>query len=118
MVRELNMASPQSPTSMAATTSEPTTPRTPDVHQHSSLELGESVSEATPKARPTNRLISLEKTRSYYDPSDSNLEYTSRLNGVDLSEEAEALTSAAENQFSQIPDTMRFSSLNSRTESK
>ena len=86
MVRDLNMASPHSRTQSPAM---PTTPGTPEVVQHNSLQRSSKeasqVSEPTPKARPTNRQISLPRTASYfYDPSDPrthNLEYATRVSG-------------------------------------
>ncbi|KAF2498471.1 Pkinase-domain-containing protein [Lophium mytilinum] len=115
MVRELNMTSPQSPNSGAGTESEPTTPTTPNVPQHSSLELGESVSEVTPKAKYDRRIQGIQKTPScYYDPSDPathTLEYASRVSGFDFVAQAEAAASE-----SKIPDTMVFPSHDSQAE--
>ncbi|KAF2806044.1 Pkinase-domain-containing protein [Mytilinidion resinicola] len=116
MVRDLNMTSPQSPNSRAGTSSEPTTPTTPNVPQHSSLELGDSVSEATPKAKVYDRRIrNIQKPPSfYYDPSDlgtHNLEYASRVSGFDYVAQAEAAA-----MESKIPDTMVFPSHDSQAE--
>jgi serine/threonine protein kinase len=89
MVRDLNMASPHSRTQSPAM---PTTPGTPEVVQHNSLQQSSKdasqVSEPTPKARPTNRQFSLPRTASYfYDPSDPrthNLEYATRVSGYNF----------------------------------
>jgi serine/threonine protein kinase len=102
LVRELNMASPQSPGSGVQSPNEPATPKTPEVHQHSSLgDTSQSqFSDATPKAKPPalnrqitlpnrpSRQISLPKTASFYydpfDPSTHNLEYASKVSGIDF----------------------------------
>jgi serine/threonine protein kinase len=97
MVRDLNMVSEQGATTSTDGTYSldgPTTPRTPEVAQRSSLERSSKfpslVSEATPKARPSgaSRQISLPLTASYYydplDPSTHNLEYASRVSGYDF----------------------------------
>ncbi|OCK85138.1 Pkinase-domain-containing protein [Lepidopterella palustris CBS 459.81] len=120
MVRELNMASPQSPNSAAATPNEPSTPKTPDVHQHSSLELGDSISEPTPKAPVFNRQISLPKTASFYfdpyDPSTHNLEYASKVSGHDFVAESQGRSEGSKAAV-HIPDTVHFSVQNSDNES-
>lgn len=118
MVRELNMASPQSPGSGAHTPNEPATPKTPDVPQHNSLENGShhsQFSDATPKAKPPtfSRQISLPVHPSlFYDPNDPNthnLEYASKKSGVDFLSSAEATRTSGMH----MPDTMRFSTENS-----
>ena len=97
MVRDLNMISDQRitiGTERGHSLNEPTTPKTPELGQHRSLDLSPKfpslVSEATPKARPSgvSRQISLPMTASYYydplDPSTHNLEYASRVSGYDF----------------------------------
>ncbi|KAF2463014.1 Pkinase-domain-containing protein [Lindgomyces ingoldianus] len=116
MVRELNMASPQSPRSGAHTPNEPATPKTPDMSQHNSLDnhnLHQSqFSDSTPKAKPPtfNRQISLPRTASFYydpyDPSTHNLEYASKVSGFDFLGQVEGTNVVAD---AQLPDTMRVS---------
>ncbi|CAO2656594.1 Nn.00g053970.m01.CDS01 [Neocucurbitaria sp. VM-36] len=94
LVRDMNMASPQSPISRNQSPFMPATPKTPDVLPHSSLDQSSKnpsqISEPTPKARPSgmNRQISLPLTPSYYynplDPSTHNPEYASRVSGFDF----------------------------------
>jgi serine/threonine protein kinase len=115
MVRELNMASPHSPISNAQSPIEPTTPRTPEMHQHGSLDHASQhpsqFSDATPKAKPPtlNRQISLPKTASFYydpyDPNTHNLEYASKASGFDFVGAAQAAKAGA----SELDDTMRVS---------
>jgi len=122
MVRDLRMASPHSPISRTQSPAMPATPRTPDIIQHNSLDQGSNypsqISEPTPKARQTsmNRQINLPHTASYYydpmDPSTHNLEYASRVSGVDFlsaRRDAEAGASAYE-------DTVRASSASGHSE--
>lgn len=118
MVRELNMASPHSPVSNAQSPNEPTTPKTPDMHQHNSLghssQHPSQFSDATPKAKPPtlNRQISLPKTASFYydpyDPNTHNLEYASKMSGFDFVAAAQAAKAGA----SELDDTMRVSAQN------
>lgn len=109
MVRDMRMADPNSPISRTQSPVMPATPRTPDVIQHNSLNQGSNdpsqISEPTPKARPAtnDRQINLPQTASYYydplDPSTHNLEYASRISGVDFlatRRDAEAGASAYE----------------------
>jgi serine/threonine protein kinase len=94
LVRDLNMTSPYSPVSRTQSPVMPTTPKTPEVVQHSSLPQSSKdcsqVSEPTPRARPSgmNRLIELPVTASYYydprDPNTHNLEYASKVSGHDF----------------------------------
>jgi serine/threonine protein kinase len=115
MVRELNMASPHSPISNAQSPIEPMTPKTPDIHQHNSLDHSNQhpsqFSDATPKAKPPtlNRQISLPKTASFYynpfDPNTHNLEYASKASGFDFVAAAQAAKAGA----SELDDTMRVS---------
>jgi serine/threonine protein kinase len=114
LVRELNMTSPQSPNSAAVTPNEPSTPKTPEVEQHSSLDLGETMSsERTPKAPVFNRQINLRKTASFYydpyDPTTHNLEYASKVSGHDFVAEA----AASKDVLHSLPDTMHFSASSS-----
>ncbi|KAF2726755.1 Pkinase-domain-containing protein [Polyplosphaeria fusca] len=112
LVREMNMASPQSQDSGPHSQNEPETPKTPDVPQHNSLESPSQrpsqLSDSTPKAKPStfNRQIVLPKTASfYYDPYDSsthNLEFASRESGVDFV----AAASADQKSEPEIGDTM------------
>jgi serine/threonine protein kinase len=113
LVRELHMASPNSPVSRTQSPVMPATPRTPEVLQHSALDQSSKnqsqVSEPTPRARSTNRQISLPLTASYYydplDPSTHNLEYATKVSGFDFvaaSKDAKAGASAYE-------DTVRVS---------
>ncbi|KAF1996277.1 hypothetical protein P154DRAFT_498871 [Amniculicola lignicola CBS 123094] len=115
MVRELNMASPHSPISRTQSFDEPTTPKTPEVPQHNSLEGANhhmsQFSDSTPKAKqpPTfNRQISLPKTPSFYydprDPSTHTLEYASKVSGFDF-----VGTVGARAAAEALPDTMRLS---------
>jgi serine/threonine protein kinase len=110
MVRELNVESPQSPASGLHSPVEPATPKTPEMHQHNSLEQHSSqFSESTPKAKPSqfSRQISLPKTASFYynpyDPSTHNLEYASEVSGYDYVGEA------AKTSQTHLPDTIRVS---------
>ncbi|KAF2200412.1 Pkinase-domain-containing protein [Delitschia confertaspora ATCC 74209] len=111
LVRDLNMASDHSHTSGGQSDNEPTTPQTPDVHQHSSLEKHSQASEPTPKARVLTfqRQISLPKTPSYYydpfDPATHTLEYASKVSGVNFTAGSQAASDAVK-----LPDTVRFSS--------
>ncbi|KAF2109420.1 hypothetical protein BDV96DRAFT_615772 [Lophiotrema nucula] len=100
MVRELNMASPQSHESQGSvghSENEPATPTTPDVPQHNSLERHSQNSEPTPKANQSrfNRQISLPKTASFYynpyDESTHNLEYASKVSGFDFVKAADVM---------------------------
>ncbi|KAF2187079.1 Pkinase-domain-containing protein [Zopfia rhizophila CBS 207.26] len=115
MVRELNMASPQSPNSGGHSPNEPATPKTPEVPQHSSLDLPSQISDATPKAKVSsfNRQISLPKTASFYfdpyKPDTHTLEYASEVSGFDFVGAA----AAAKEGAAELPDTMRFSAENS-----
>lgn len=122
MVRDLRMVSPHSPISRTQSPAMPATPRTPDVIQHNSLDQGSNdpsqISEPTPKAKPAgmSRQINLPLTASYYydpmDPSTHNLEYASRVSGVDFlsaRQDAEAGASAYE-------DTVSASLAGSRSE--
>lgn len=94
LVRDLNMMEPHSPVSRTQSPFMPATPKTPDVIQHSSLDQSSKqpsqISEPTPKARTStlNRQISLPLTASYYynpmDPSTHNLEYASKISGIDF----------------------------------
>ncbi|KAF1959184.1 Pkinase-domain-containing protein [Byssothecium circinans] len=115
MVRELNMASPQSPASGPHSPDEPPTPKTPDIPQHNSLEYPSKQpsqnSEPTPKARPPalNRQIALPKTASlYWDPYNKDthtLEYASKVSGFDFVGAQRDATAGA----SQMADTIRQS---------
>jgi serine/threonine protein kinase len=123
MVRDLNMASPHSPTSGLQSPNEPATPRTPDVPQHNSLEHSQKhpsqISEPTPKAKPPvlSRQISLPKTASlYWDPFDVNthtLEYASKKSGFDFVAAQQDATAGA----SAIADTVRQSGTEGSSES-
>lgn len=118
MVRELNMASPQSPGSGVHSPNEPATPKTPEVPQHNSLENQSQhpsqFSDTTPKAKPPalNRQISLPKTASFYydpyDPTTHTLEYASKISGFDFVSAAETVKAGE----AQLPDTIRFSAEN------
>ncbi|KAJ4287345.1 Protein kinase protein rad53 [Kalmusia sp. IMI 367209] len=116
LVRELNMASPQSLGSGQQSPNEPATPKTPDVPQHNSLGYSpkdpSQNSEPTPRARPPtqNRLISLPKTPSFfYDPADPtthNIEYAQKVSGYDFGVSREQDTTAG---ASALEDTMHQS---------
>lgn len=94
LVRDLNMAEAHSPASRAQSPVLPATPKTPDVFQHNSLDNSSKqhsqVSEPTPRPQTTgiNRQINLPLTASYYydpmDPSTHNLEYASRVSGLNF----------------------------------
>lgn len=103
LVRELNMASPQSFGSGQQSPNEPATPKTPDVPQHNSLGYSQvdssQNSEPTPRARPPTqtRIINLPKTPSFfYDPADPathNIEYAQKVSGFDFGAKQEATAS-------------------------
>ncbi|KAH9878981.1 hypothetical protein J1614_002416 [Plenodomus biglobosus] len=94
LVRDMNMTSPHSPASRAQSPALPATPKTPEFLQHGSLHQSSGnfsqISEPTPKARQPsiNRQISLPMTASYFynpmDPSTHNLEYASKVSGIDF----------------------------------
>jgi serine/threonine protein kinase len=94
MVRDLNMASPQSAPSGPQSPDEPATPKTPEVSQHNSLERPQGKpsqdSEPTPRAKPPtlSRQISLPKTPMLYwdpfDPSTHTAEYASKKSGLNF----------------------------------
>ncbi|KAH9873876.1 hypothetical protein IAQ61_004503 [Plenodomus lingam] len=94
LVRDMNVTSPHSPGSRAQSPALPATPKTPEFLQNSSLHRSSGnfsqISEPTPKARQPgiNRQISLPVTASYFydpmDPSTHNLEYASRVSGIDF----------------------------------
>ena len=100
---------------------EPETPKTPDVPQHNSLENTSQhpsqISEATPKAkRPAlDRQISLPRTASFYydpyDPATHNLEYASKVSGIDFIGASETHN----NGQPRLDDTMRVSAADSTT---
>jgi serine/threonine protein kinase len=128
MVRDLNMISDQGATMSTDgrhSPNGPTTPRTPEVAQHSSLELSSKfpslVSEATPKARPSgvSRQISLPLTASYYydplDPSTHNLEYASRVSGIDFVK-AHKQTTAATSGYEETAEASEPTNSNSSME--
>lgn len=111
MVREMNMASPNSPNSAGATPNEPTTPRTPEsANQANSSNSG--LHDITPKAPVTsfNRQIILKKTASFFydpeNPATHTLEYASRVSGYDFVAEAEAEAGATEPDLASMPPTM------------
>lgn len=91
LVRDLNMAEPQSPGSRTQSPCMPATPKIPEVFQHSALDSSSKqasqISEPTPKARTSgiNRQINLPPTASYYydpmDPNTHNVEYASKVSG-------------------------------------
>ncbi|KAF2850691.1 hypothetical protein T440DRAFT_489524 [Plenodomus tracheiphilus IPT5] len=94
LVRDMNMTSPHSPVSRTQSPALPDTPKTPEFLQRSSLHQSSGnfsqISEPTPKARQSgfNRQISLPMTASYFydpmDPSTHNIEYASRVSGIDF----------------------------------
>ena len=116
MVRELNMASPPSSGSGAHSPNEPATPKTPELHQHNSLDNNShrtsQLSEATPKAKESafDRRINLPKTASYYyrpgEPETHNLEFASKESGVDY---VAAAAQISDVNTAEIPDTIRIS---------
>ena len=114
MVRELNMASPQSANSPSA--AEVNEPRTPNEHeQPSSHPLSGSGNansqlpseEDTPKAPSFSRQFSLPITPSFfydpYDPSTHNIEYASRVSGHDFTG---TNTNNTRGALIPLPDTM------------
>lgn len=115
LVRDMNMASPQSPISRTQSPVMPATPRTPDVPQHSSLDPSSKdpsqISEPTPKARPSgmDRQISMPLTASYFydplDPGTHNVQYASKVSGFDFM----AAKKDAETGASAYEDTLRVS---------
>ena len=115
MVRELNMASPQSGNSPAAEVNEPRTPNdteNPQSHPISSSGNTESQfppsEEDTPKAPTFTRQFSLPITPSFYydpyDPSTHNLEYASRVSGHDFS--AAQTSNPRDGAVLPLPDTI------------
>ncbi|KAF1842731.1 Pkinase-domain-containing protein [Cucurbitaria berberidis CBS 394.84] len=122
LVRDMNMASPQSPISRTQSPLMPATPKTPDAFPHSSLGQSSNdpsqISEPTPKARPSgvNRQISLPLTASYYynplDPSTHNLEYASKVSGFDfISAQREVEIGASAYEDTRASDTSGYSSI-------
>ena len=111
------MTSPQSPLSTAPSFLDPTTPQSLPPSHRSSLDASGGA-ENTPRAarkpaRTFNRRISLPKAPSaYYDPYDPtthNLEYASKVSGIDFVAEAEAARKAKQplldtlNQSAKVP---------------
>ncbi|KAF2874807.1 hypothetical protein BDV95DRAFT_603601 [Massariosphaeria phaeospora] len=116
LVRDIDI-NMESPVSGAHSPNEPTTPRTPEVVQHNSLEKSSThpsqISEATPKAKPPtlNRQITLHKTPSFYydpyDPDTHNLEYASKVSGFDFVGAASGSSASVD----QLDDTIRVSAV-------
>ncbi|KAF2270425.1 kinase-like protein [Lojkania enalia] len=128
MVRELNMASPQSPVSGAEDPNEPATPKTPEVPQHNSLEQHSQhpsqFSDTTPKSKtvPFSRRIDLPQftASTYFDPSDPSdpsphsSAYATKTSEFDFG----TVVEAAKVGESQLDDTIRHSTENSSHESE
>ncbi|KAF1813635.1 Pkinase-domain-containing protein [Eremomyces bilateralis CBS 781.70] len=103
MVRELNMASPQSlPPDSGPDTNEPTTPNeTGEATSHSG---SNGVDDNTPRPANFSRQISLPLPPSFFfdpdDPSTHNLEYASHISGFDYLNDSNAAAIAAAATFS------------------